>query len=151
MVLHPTVPWGALFHSLHLHPPPLHFNNASWVTVPLQMSDQTQRCQSVPTFPSTAQRQSVPVPQLQELISQPTPLLQGTQQPSQGAMSHPISVSLLEVSPAASGLSAGSSALHTAGFLADTSKMVTGKSSHARGVSSKAFSHRTLCKFKMYS
>lgn len=149
MVLHPTVPWGALFHSVHLHPPPLHFNNTSWVTVPLQMSDQTQRCQSVPTFPSTPQRQSLLVPVLQELISQPTPPPQGTQQPSQGGMSHPISVSQLEINPTASGLSADSSALHTAGFPADTSKMVTGKSSHARWVSCGASCHRTLWKFKM--
>lgn len=148
MLLHPVVPWGALFHSVHLHPPPLHFNNISWITVPLQMSDQTQRCQSVPTFPSTPQRQSLPVP---ELISQPAPLLQGTQQPSLGGMSHPISVSQVEVSRAASGPSDGSSALHTAGFPADTSKMIIGKSAHARWVSCEAFCHRTLWKFKMYN
>lgn len=150
MVSHPTVPWGALFHSVHLHPPPLHFNNVSWITVPLQMSDQTQRCQSIPVFPSTPQRQSVPVPVLQELISQPTPLLQGTQQPSQGGMSHPISLPQLEVSPTASGPSDGSSALCTAGFPADTSEMITGKSSHTRGVRCEASCHRTLWKFRMY-
>lgn len=148
MLLHPTVPWAALFHSVHFHPPPLHFNNISWVTVPLQMSDQTQRCQSVPTFPSTPQRQSLPGP---ELISQPTPLLQGTQQPSQGGMSHPISVSQVEVSPTASGLRDGSSAWHRAGFPADTSKMITGKSAQARWVSCEASCHRTLWKFKMYN
>lgn len=151
MVLHATVPWGALFPSVHLHPPPLHFNSISWVLVPVQMSDQTQPCQSVPPFPSTPQRQSVPVPVLQELISQPAPLLQGTQQPSQGGMSHPISLSLLKGSPTACSLSDGSSALHTAGFPAHTSKMITGKSSHARWVSCETSCHRTLGKFKIYN
>jgi len=115
----PRYTWGALFRSVHLHSS-LHFNNLTWVTVPLQMSDQTQRCQSTPTLSMpTSRGQNVPVPVLYDLRSSsasPLPSFRADSCLPKAAHHSKFLCHKLEVKPAASRLTDGSSPLRTAVF-----------------------------------